>query len=135
MQRARETAEIVNKELGLSIIFDEDLQEADPSYRNAIPTQDSPFSPSQCNAKGCETVYGEFMKRVGKAVTRIITRNPNGTVLIVAHAGTLSTMIRCLLGLHTISIDMDYTGLHHLVWADKRWEIRYMNRREHLISF
>ena len=134
MQRARETAEIVNRELGLNIIFDEDLQEADPSYRTAMPTQKSPFSPSQYDGKGCKAIYEEFRQRVKKVVKKIITTNPNGTVLIVAHAGTLGTMIRCLLGLHTVSIDMDYTGVHHLVWRDKRWEIRYINRREHLIS-
>lgn len=134
MQRARETAEIVNRELGLNIIFDEDLQEADPGYLTAMPTQGLPFPPSQGNTEGYETVYEEFKRRVEKVIKRIITVNPNGTVLIVAHAGTLATMIRCLLGLHTVSIDMDYTGVHHLVWRDKRWEIRYINRREHLIS-
>ena len=132
LRRARETAEIVNKELGLDLVFDDDLREAEVNYAAAMPRRDGPLAEEADRAPfGAE--YEQFRSRVRRALERIIAANPDGTVLVIAHGGTVATMVRCLLGVHSVSISTRNTGLHSLRWHDGRWEIRFMNRCEHLL--
>lgn len=130
--RARETAEIVAAELDLPFTLDDDLREFEVSYWR----EDDDYAPPYINGSAASAYlpesYQPFKARVQGAARRILEAHPQGTVLIVAHGGTVGTIVRCLLGVHNFGVQTDPTGLHHLCWNGSRWNIEFMNRLDHL---
>jgi broad specificity phosphatase PhoE len=131
--RARETAEIVAAELHLPVTLDDDLREFEVPY---WPDDDGDAPPSiHDHATGLAYLsesYLPFKSRVQEATRRILEAHPQGTVLIVAHGGTVGTIVRCLLGAHSFGVYTDATGLHGLRWIGNRWLVEFMNRVDHL---
>lgn len=78
--------------------------------------------------------YLPFKARVQEAARRILEAHPESTVLIVAHGGTVGTIVRCLLGVHNFGVQTDPTGLHRLHWTGSQWIIEFMNRLDHLVE-
>jgi broad specificity phosphatase PhoE len=133
--RARETAEIVAAELHLPVKLDDDLREFEVSYWH----DSDDYAPPYINGHAVSPAYLPesylpFQSRVQRATGRILEAHPQGTVLIVAHGGTVGTIVRCLLGAHSFGINTDATGLHGLNWNGSRWLVEFMNRREHLLG-
>lgn len=133
--RARETAEIVAAELDLLVTLDDDLREFEVRYWS----EDEGDAPPYINGSAVATAYLSesylpFKARVQETARRILEAHPEGTVLIVAHGGTVGTIIRCVLGVHNFGLQTDPTGLHHLRWLGSRWNIEFMNRVDHLLE-
>jgi broad specificity phosphatase PhoE len=133
--RARETAEIVAAELHLRVTLNDDLREFEVRYWS----EDEGDAPPSINGSAAAPAYLPesylpFRDRVQEAARRILEAHPEGTVLIVAHGGTVGTIIRCLLGVHNFGVQTDPTGLHHLCWLGSRWNIEFMNRTDHLLE-
>jgi len=131
--RASETAEIVTAELHLPVKFDDGLREFEVSYWDdsddyALPYINDHAAPPAYLAES----YLPFKARVQRAARRILEAHPEGTVLIVAHGGTVGTIIRCVLEVHNFGVQTDPTGLHHLRWLGSRWLVEFMNRLDHL---
>ncbi len=133
--RARDTAEIVAAELHSPLTLDDDLREFEVPY-----WQDSDdYAPPYINGSTASSAYLlesylPFQARVQAAIHRILEAHPQGTALIVAHGGTVGTIVRCLLGVHNFGVETDPTGLHGLCWNGSRWLIAFMNRRDHLLE-
>ena len=133
--RARETAEIVAPELALPLTLDDDLREFEVRYWG----EDDDYVPPYINGSAAAPAYLPesylpFKDRVQEATRRILEAHPEGTVLIVAHGGTVGTIIRCVLGVHNFGLQTHPTGLHHLRWLGSRWLIEFMNRVDHLLE-
>jgi broad specificity phosphatase PhoE len=133
--RARETAEIISAELALPLSLDDDLREFEVRY-----WRDSDDYVPPC-INGCVAApasfaesYLPFRDRVQGTVRRIFEAHPESTVLVVAHGGTVGTIVRSLLGAHNFSVQTDATGLHSLRWNGRRWTIEFMNRLDHLLE-
>jgi len=127
--RARDTAEIAAAELDLPVKFDHDLREFEVHYwddsdDHAPPYINGAAAPPAYLAKS----YLPFKARVQEATRRILEAHPEGTVLVVAHGGTVGTIVRCLLGAHSFGVYTDATGLHGLRWIGNRWLVEFMNR-------
>ena len=127
--RARDTAEIVAAELRLPVSFDDDLREFEVSYWD----DGDDYAPPYINDGAALPAYLAesylpFKARVQRAACRILEAHPEGTVLIVAHGGTVGTIVRCLLGAHSFGVYTDATGLHGLRWIGNRWIVEFMNR-------
>jgi len=131
--RARETAEIVAAELNLPVTLDHDLREFEVSYWDDSDDYSPPYiNGSTATPTYLPESYLPFKNRVQRAAHRILEAHPEETVLIVAHGGTVGTIIRCVLGVHNFGIQTAPTGLHHLRWTGSRWIIEFMNRLDHL---
>ena len=131
--RARETAEIVAAELALPLSFDDDLREFEVRYWDDSDDYAPPYiSGGAAPPAYLPESYLPFKARVQRAAHRILEAHPEGTVLIVAHGGTVGTIVRCLLGAHNFGVYTEPTGLHGLDWNGSRWLVEFMNRREHL---
>ena len=133
--RARDTAEIIAAELYLPVKFDDGLREFEAPYWD----DSYDYTPPYINDHAALPAYFPesylpFKARVQGAVRRILNAHPEGTVLIVAHGGTVGTIARCLLGAHSFGVYTDATGLHGLRWIGNRWLVEFMNRREHLLE-
>jgi broad specificity phosphatase PhoE len=132
--RAKETAEIVAAELNLPLALDDDLREFEVPYWRDSDDYDPPYINGSAPPTYLPESYLPFKARVQGAVRRILEAHPQGTVLIVAHGGTLGTIVRCLLGAHNFGVQTDPTGLHRLRWDGSRWTIEFMNRLDHLLA-
>ncbi len=131
--RARDTAEIVAAELDLPVTFDHDLREFEVPYWHEGEGDDPPSlhdhaAPPAYLAES----YLPFKARVREATRPILEAHPQDTVLIVAHGGTVGTIVRCLLGAHSFGVYTEATGLHGLRWIGNRWLVEFMNRLDHL---
>ncbi len=132
LNRAHQTAEIVNEYFGVEIVYDNDLIESNGEHLKEVPVRSHPFEVNSSLELG--EIYEKFCYRVMQAMSRILKYNENGCVLIIAHAGTISSILRSILGVHTLMINTDQTGIHSLIWDGKRWIIQYLNNQEHLIE-
>lgn len=132
LRRAQQTAQIINGHFGLEIKFDPDLREAEQPYLDALPQRRSPAGADPPPPYG--SAYDTFRARVGRAADRILSEKPAGQVLVVAHGGSLATMLRAWLGVHTTLIRTDQAALHSLRWENGRWNLQYVNRQEHLVE-
>jgi broad specificity phosphatase PhoE len=132
LRRARQTAEIVNLHHGLDIVFDRDLREAEQLYLDVLPQRPDPLSEEPAAPFSRE--YEVMRERVVRATRRILAENHEGRVLVVAHGGTLGTMLRSIFGGHAMLVRTDQTALHCLRWQEGRWSLQFVNRREHLVA-
>jgi broad specificity phosphatase PhoE len=130
LRRARQTAEIINTHFRLEIVRDPDLRETEVPYLDVLPWRVDPLVTEPLGSFAAE--YEQMRERVGRATTRILRENPEGQVLIVAHAGTLGTIVRCILGTHALLVHTDLAAVHRLRWEEGRWGMQYMNRQDHL---
>jgi broad specificity phosphatase PhoE len=131
LRRAQQTAEIINTHYGLRVTTDPDLREAEVPYLHVLPQRSNPLSAEETQSFAEE--YEQMRARVIRATKRILGENPEGQVLVVAHGGTLGTMVRTILGSHSLLVHTELAAAHSLVWQDNRWNVLYTNRREHLL--
>jgi uncharacterized phosphatase len=130
LRRARQTAEIVNSHFCVEIVLDPSLRETEIPYLDRLPRRDGPLGREPTPPFNPE--YEQMRERVFPAIARILAENTEGQVLIVAHAGTLSTILRSILGTHALILHTDLAAVHALRWHDGVWTLQYLNRQEHL---
>lgn len=130
LRRARQTAEIINTHFGLEIVLVRDLREAELPYLDNLPLRADPLGKELPPA--FEPEYEVLRERVTRATARILAENTEGQVLVVAHGGTLATMLRCILGTHALLVRTEQAAVHCLHWEDGRWNLQYVNRQDHL---
>jgi broad specificity phosphatase PhoE len=130
LRRARQTAEIINAHFRLEIVFDPDLREAELPYLDNLPLRAAPLGEELPPSFGPE--YEALRERVARATARILAENPEGQVLVVAHGGTLATMLRCILGTHALLVRTEQAAVHCVRWEGGRWNLQYENWQEHL---
>lgn len=132
LRRARQTAKVLNAHFGLEIQFDPDLREAEVPYLDVLPQRDDPLGVEPLPPYSAE--YEQMRQRVARATARILAENPEGQVLVVAHGGTLGTMLRTILGVHALLVRTEQAAVHGLRWKDGRWNLQYVNRQAHLVD-
>lgn len=132
LRRARQTAEIVNACLGVEILLDADLRETEVPYLAQLPERADPLGDEP--PPPFAQAYEQMRERVARATARILAAHPAGQVLVVAHGGSLGTMVRTVLGSHALLVRSDQAAFHVLSWLGGRWNLQYVNRREHLAS-
>ena len=130
LRRARQTAEILSAHFALDIVFDSDLREAELPYLDKLPLRTDPLGEESSPPFAPE--YETMRGRVARATVRILAENPEEQVLVVAHGGTLGTMLCCILGTHALLVRTEQAAVNCLRWEDGRWNLQYVNRQEHL---
>lgn len=130
--RAQQTGAIVAGYLGRPLLTDPDLQEYDSWTAGYAPRPSSPWNMTPLEEQSA--VYRAFQERVVGAVQRALTleNDAEGTVLIIAHGGTVGTVLRHLFGAVTLRLWTSNTGLHALDWNGEFWSAHYLNWQEHL---
>ncbi|MGC9348220.1 MAG: histidine phosphatase family protein [Anaerolineae bacterium] len=139
LQRALTTAEIVATYLDLPVKVDEDLREFDDWDAGWAPDPVSMWDASPAD----ETLmpgYRRFTDRVTAALQRVVEDAPSrGSLLIIAHGGTIGTIWRVLLGSHTPRLWAWNAALHAAEWGRSdwgtNWVFHYFNLMEYLPPF
>lgn len=135
LRRARQTAELVAAYLDLPVHLDENLKEAWFLTTNELPAYSTPSDVLDGRGAGRgprSEDYRFFRSQVTRALRDILDRHQEGTILVVAHAGTLGTAMRLLLGSDAFSVNVGNTALQGLIWDHARWHVEYIDRWEHL---
>lgn len=132
LRRARQTAAIVNEHYRLDMIVGADLRETEVPYLHALPQRAEPLAIEA--PRPFEPEYEQMRGRVARATARILDAHAEGQVLVVAHGGTLGTMLRLVLGSHALLLRTELAAVHCLRWEEGRWNLQYANRQEHLVD-
>ncbi|MBI4671492.1 MAG: histidine phosphatase family protein [Chloroflexi bacterium] len=141
-QRARDTAQIINSFLNLEqVVLLDGLREFSEDYSFAMPRFASPLDALQLDAPvtpaAITPYYIAFQERVQRALAQVLTAHAHefdtdAQIGIVAHGGTMGTILRTLAGSHHFSLNTENTGIHILRWREQRWHLIAINRVEHL---
>lgn len=109
LMRARKTAEIINENFGLDIIYADDLKERnfgiwdDLTYKEITEKYPSEYdvwkndSVNYCMDGGESSIQAYY--RIVKYIEDIVNRNLKGTFIIVTHLGCIRKIISYLLGM------------------------------------
>jgi glucosyl-3-phosphoglycerate phosphatase len=119
LARARETAEIVAARLGLPVRLDERLRERsfggwegktapeiEAEFRDAHASWIAGEGPGAEDAEA----FADFAARVQAFLADILARHPDGTVLVVAHGGSIRVI-------HALASGLDYVRDHRSIPA------------------
>ncbi len=131
LQRARQTAEIVASYLKSPLHIDPQLREFQTDDEGHAPLPVSIWDPAP--AAPSHPAHESFRARVTGGLREAVGKGEvDETVLLVAHGGTVGTVLRVLLGATTQRLWTANTALHRLDWTGSYWLVRYLNRLEHL---
>lgn len=135
LQRAHITALLIAAHLDLPVHLDHNLKEAPFFVVPELPafsTSSAVLDGREAHSTQATEAYRAFRSRVARALQAILSRHDEGTILIVAHGGTIGTAFRLLLGSDTFTVNVGNTTLHSLTWGGARWHVEYVDRWEHL---
>jgi broad specificity phosphatase PhoE len=134
LQRAQQSAQLIAAHLDLPIYPHQGLREASFLTAPELPALPGPLDILDGKeAEGTEA-YRTFRSQVAGALRDILDQHPEGTNLIVAHVGTIATAIRLLVGSDAFSLTVSNATLHSLAWTRDRWQLGYVDRRDHLLE-
>jgi len=131
-KRAKETAGYAAEALGLPLVTEPLLREADFGVSECLPMAATPLD--AIDAVALPDAYAAF-KAQARAALRWLVRQAeecNGPVLAVTHGGLVKTLLRLLGGSDSISFRLSNTGVTLLEWRRGRWYLVYLNRWDHL---
>lgn len=134
--RAQQTAEVIAARLRLPLKLHEGMEEAEHPYWSEMPfSQDSPLAAWDETWQPDPLVtphYTAFRERIHKSLARLLSEYTGKTVIVVAHGGTIGTILRSLFGGHHVSIFTENSGVTHLAWEGRNWRLVYHNSTAHL---
>ena len=137
LTRTRETAQIINQNFGLPLIFKDGLKGlgGEEKLREALPKSGDRFGidSSVRSTKPLAKEYQHLCEHVLDTLSEILQESQGKTTLLVSHTDIIATLIRSLFGGHRMVVNSDYTGVSLLHCENDRWEVAYLNRREHLV--
>jgi len=136
LTRARQTAEVIGHRLGLPVVVQPGLEEATQSYLDELFAPDADplanwemaWQPTPQRAP----IYTAYRARVRAGLAQVLETYAGKTVIVVAHGGTIGTIIRSLFGGHHVIVHTENTGITHLTWQEGRWRLIFHNSQAHL---
>lgn len=149
LPRARQTAELIAPALNLPIIFDDDVQELKLGEADGMLTSDAwdrfgkpdfdgqPLRPIAPGGEG----WGQFMLRVGSALSRITRTYAGKTIVIVCHGGVIDGSFIYFMQTPSLIVppiefnthNTSITHWHYLKIENRpRWRLERYNDATHL---
>ncbi len=143
LKRAYQTAEVLGKQFGVSVEYDQDLMEFNNGLLQGLSYDDAairfPIQPeykrSYISFYGQETLL-EFRARAEKVLSRIIFESESDKkIVIVSHGGMINMLFRSFMKLPMnidFSIASGDTAVHKWKIEGEKRGIMFLNRLEHL---
>lgn len=150
LPRARQTAEIVAPALGLSIIWDDEVQELRPGeadglslaeFRERYGSPEYEANPFRPLSPGGES-WASFLVRVATAYQRIVSAHDGKRIVIVCHGGVIDASFQVfgemnLLAPKRLDFDTRNTSITHWQRHQReghppRWRLMRYNDAAHL---
>ncbi len=107
--KARETAELIAEELGLSVVVIEDLHEHDRRQVGFLPKEKFEELVHEFFARPDELLFGsetadQAYARFQSAVDLVLSQFPNQVIVVVAHGTVISLFVSRFTGLSGLSL-------------------------------
>jgi len=143
LQRAKQTALIISKQLGMDICFDERFRERACGIFDGKKIDDlknhesweSFVNDSNFTLEGGESVV-DFSKRISESCKMIVREHEGRNILLVSHGGVLWAMVPYILGVPVDSynglIGMDNCSISVFSRHDENWILQTLNSTQHL---
>ncbi|MFI5953433.1 bifunctional RNase H/acid phosphatase [Cryptosporangium sp. NPDC051539] len=145
LRRARHTAELIAKAIGVELFFDEDLVETDfgdwegltfsEARRSDPGAVDAWLNSPEVAPPGGES-FAQVAERVAAAQERLVADHAGETVVVVSHVTPLKTLLRLALEAPPVMLyrlQLDVTGVSEVDWyADGPSNVRLVNDTHHL---
>lgn len=93
--------------------------------------------PDEIQIPGGET-FREVKERATSALSKLIEKHPNETIVVVSHGGTIRTLLCAALNIHLNylwNIKQDNTAINILEYYDKQVVVSLVNDTHHLRDF
>lgn len=131
-RRAEQTAAYAADALGLALVTELGLREADFHVAEYLPTLETPLGPAE--GAGLSVTYTAFKLQMKAALEWLVQQAEasGGPLLAVTHAGAIKTLLRIVCGSDSISFRLCNTGINLIEWRRIRWDLVYLNRWDHL---
>ncbi len=133
---AQQTGEVIAERFKLPLRLHPGMEEAEHPYWNEMPfRQDSPLAAWDETWQPDPLItphYTAFRERIHESLARLLSQYTGETVIVVAHGGTIGTILRSLFGGHHVSIFTENSGVTHLAWEGRNWRLAYHNSTAHL---
>ncbi|NGX63132.1 MAG: putative phosphoserine phosphatase 2 [Candidatus Anoxychlamydiales bacterium] len=123
--RAKETAEIILKDLAIEIIEDERLRERNLGKHEGTPIEEY-LAYKKIDDTGIEK-NSDMSKRIKHFIADISIKHPNATILVVSHGGLIKRLILDIKNDESIDVIVDNTAFLHLRSENNNLEIQKMN--------
>ncbi len=152
LPRAMETAGYVARALGLPVRPDDDLQELRPGEADGLSLDEwqaryggldgATVEPFRKLSPGGES-WADFLLRAGRALTRLVERHADETVVAVCHGGVLEASFYLAFGLGATGNRVAFTPLNTSIthWRHRRapdgrpeWTLVAFNDAGHLVG-
>ena len=154
LPRALQTAEYVARALGLSVLRDDELHELRPGEADGLTVEQwraryrggeepaGPRDPYRVFSPGGES-WATFLARAGGALSRLVARHRDETVVAVCHAGVVEASFALAFGLGASGNRVDCAPLntslthwrHRLSSAgEPEWTLVSFNDASHLVG-
>ncbi len=127
--RCRLTAQRVGQALGLSVVL-ESLFPMTPRPEWLI--QPPPLRPDTPAQEAEANEYTAYQSKVIEAFNHTLSGRWGETTAIVVNPNAIVALLRRTFEGRHLSLALDDTGICELLLVDKRWQLAYANRREHL---
>lgn len=143
LSRARETSNIISKEIGLPFELDKRLRERNCGILDGMPVELAIIHPEWENlildpngkVEGAESTQ-ELYDRAGSFLTEIVQKWQGKTILLSTHGGMLWVMVPFVLGVklehYKGLIGMDNCGLSVIAHSKGQFALRCLNVTTHL---
>lgn len=133
LQRAKQTAEIINEELQLPLVIMEEFIERDYGDIEGLTIEDRKkyFPNFDCsNQESFELVR----ERVMTGINRLHELYKNQKIIVVAHGGVIKILLNSLFKEEVISRKngLSNGGMSHISYDDGVWYVKNFNQVNHL---
>lgn len=132
LQRAKQTAEIINEELQLPIVVMEEFIERDYGEIEGLTIEErlKYFPNSECPSQEKFEVVRE---RVMSGINRLHELYKNQNIIVVAHGGVIKVLLNSLFNEEVISRKngLFNGGMSHIIYDDG-WYVKDYNQVSHL---
>ncbi|MGH2635639.1 MAG: histidine phosphatase family protein [Actinomycetota bacterium] len=144
LRRTRETVAPYAEAAGIDVVFEDDLMEAyigtweGKPFEEILATDEQMLhrlrnqEPIWRHAPGAEEL-APFRARVRRAVEGVLTRHPEGNVVVVCHGGVINAYVAPILGLdHEMFFIPENTSVNSVGVEGERRRVRFLNDHLHL---
>lgn len=101
-----------------------------PPLPPPIPTEGKPGS--DLAQEEWAQKQANFFQKTLAVLNEIMAGHWGETVVLVTHSQAIAALISTFFGARNLAIRLDSTGISELRYAQGRWQLVYVNRREHI---
>ncbi len=132
LKRSQETTNIIAGKLGIPVVIDHLLAEADFHISDDLPFCTNPFDPLSSPAMSDRYLQLKSQAKKALQVLFELASTSDDKILTVSHGGLIKTMLRLIVNNDNVNFKISNMGLTKLQWHSGRWNLVHLNKLDHI---